>query len=217
MLRRLFVVAATGALLTLPAIASAQSCQTMTGNLVQNCSFEQGLPVINGADYPFASVSGWISTGNATTGTFERWTNGFDGFFAKDGNSHLELQVNSSTSIEQYLATSAGLSYILSFWAADRPGNGYSQIDVYVNNVFLTSTGQIYTPYQWQQTTAMFTATGASTLVEFRSMGNQVSYGDFIDNVSVQSTVPEPSTFAMLGVGLLGAGLVVRRRRRGSK
>lgn len=221
MLRRFVLSAAVGVLLAAPSVASAQPCALMAGNLVQNCSFELGI-VKNGADYPNAVVTGWTSLGNSSSGTFERWTNSFNGFAAQDGNSHLELQVNSPTAIEQVLGTTAGNSYTLNFWAAHRPrdNNGFSQIDVYINSVFFTSSGQISTPYQWNNFSQNFVASGANTTIEFRSMGNQNSYGDFLDNVSVvtdesitNNTVPEPSSFALLGAGVAFIGFMARRRR----
>jgi len=221
MLRRFVLSAAAGLLLAAPSISSAQSCQTMAGNLVRNCSFELGL-VRNGADYPNAVVTGWTPLGNVSSGTFERWTNAFNGFAAQDGNSHLELQVNSPPAIEQILGTTAGNSYTLNFWAAHRPrdNRGFSQIDVYINSVFFASSGRITTPYQWNNVSQTFAASGASTTIEFRSMGNQNSYGDFLDNVSVvtderimNNTVPEPSSFALLGTGVALVGFMAHRRR----
>ena len=153
MIRRLAAVAAAGFLLIDSSAASAQSCRTNPANLVMNCSFELG-NVIPGADYPNADVPGWTTTYAPQGGTFERWTNGFGGFFAQDGNSHIELQVNGPTWIQQLLGTTAGANYSLSFWGAHRPlfeEGGYSQLDVYLNGAFLTSTGQITDPYQWQQ------------------------------------------------------------------
>ena len=216
MFRRLVASAVAGLLLTSSSIVSAQSCRTMAGNIVLNCSFELGI-VKNGADYPNATVSNWTPLGNATSGTFERWTNSFNGFAAQDGNSLLELQVNSPTAIQQILGTSAGLQYTVNFWAANRPRdvNGYSQIDVYLNNVLFTSTGHITPTYQWSNFTQTFVASGPHTTIKFRSMGNQNSYGDFIDNVSVvgTSTVPEPSSLVLTGLGAGLAGFLFRRKR----
>ena len=51
-------------------------------------------------------------------------------------------------------------------------------------------------------------------------MGSQLSYGDFLDNVSVQGDVsatdivPEPSSVALIAAGLAMMGGAVRRRRR---
>ncbi|MEO7363777.1 MAG: PEP-CTERM sorting domain-containing protein [Gemmatimonadaceae bacterium] len=220
MLRRIAAVTALTLMLVAPAASSAQSCQTLAGNLVQNCSFELG-NVKNGADYPNAIVTGWTPLGGPQGGTFERWTNSFDGFGAKDGNSHIELQVNGPTIIQQIIATNVGQTYDFGFWAAHRPRDkgGFSRIDVFLNNSLLISTGQISLAYQWQGFNTSFLATGSETL-EFRSMGNQLSFGDFLDNVSVvgdrrvgSSIVPEPSSFAMMGIGVLLLGFAVRRKR----
>lgn len=219
MFRRIAATAAVAVIFAAPATSNAQSCQTLAGNLIQNCSFELGT-VINGADYPNAGVSNWTPLSGPQGGTFERWTNSFDGFAARDGNSHIELQVNGPTRISQGFATLAGQSYALGFSAAHRPRdwNGFSQIDVYLNNSLLMSTGQITTAYQWNDFSTSFIGTGNETL-EFRAMGNQLSYGDFLDNVSVVSNlsttavVPEPSTYALMGAGLAMVGFMARRKR----
>ncbi|MEP6780734.1 MAG: hypothetical protein ABJC26_12645, partial [Gemmatimonadaceae bacterium] len=184
MSRRFAAFAAVGFLMLDSSAASAQSCQTNAGNIVLNCSFELGT-VHEGADYPNADVSSWTNSYAPQGGTFERWTNGFDGFFAQDGNSHIELQVNGPTYVQQLLGTTAGTSYSLSFWGAHRPRDegGFSQIDVYVNGSYLTSTGQIFDAYQWHNYNSSFVGTGAD-VIEFRAMGNQLSYGDFLDNVT---------------------------------
>ena len=219
MFRRIAATAAVAVLCVAPATSQAQSCQTLAGNLILNCSFELG--VVNpGADYPNAIVSSWNTTFAPQGGTFERWTNSFDGFAARDGNSHLELQVNGPTNIAQSFLTTAGQSYSVGFASAHRPRdlNGFSQIDVYLNNSLLISTGQITSVYQWQDFSTSFIGSGNETL-EFRAMGNQLSYGDFLDNVSVVSNasttavVPEPSTFALMGAGFAMVGFIARRKR----
>ena len=220
MFRRLATFAAVVALFAAPTASSAQSCRSMAGNLILNCSFETGI-VRDGADYPNAIVTNWIPLSGPQGGTFERWTNSVEGFAAQDGNSHVELQVNGRTAIEQLFTTNVGQTYDLGFWAAHRPRDrdGYSQIDVYLNNSLLISTGQISAAYQWQGFNTSFIGTGSETL-EFRSMGNQLSYGDFLDNVSVvgdgpivTAVVPEPSTLAMIGAGFAMVGFVARRKR----
>lgn len=219
MLRRIAVAATLAVITAAPATSSAQSCQSVIGNLIQNCSFEQG--VINpGADYPWADVPGWQNVSAPQGGSFERWSYGFSGFNAQDGNSHLELQVNGPTIIQQQFATTAGQTYDLDFFAAHRPRDegGFSRIDVYLNNSLLISTGQIASAFQWMGFSTSFIGSGAETL-EFRSMGNQMSYGDFLDNVTVvkepgaTAVVPEPSTFALLGAGFALVGFAARRKR----
>jgi hypothetical protein len=189
--------------------ASAQSnpaCGSVVGNLVQNCSFETPtLPP--GAAYPSAPVDSWTSS----NGTFERWTSGFNGFAARDGISHVELNVNVPTTLSQYLATSIGQRYDLFFSAAHRSGGPatYSKIDVYVDNEFVTSTGELTANFQWVDVSASFVASSENALIEFRGQGTG-SFGNHLDNVSV-AAVPEPSMAALL---LIGGALAAGARRR---
>lgn len=47
--------------------------------------------------------------------------------------------------------------------------------------------------------------------------GTDFDYNDMVVKVEALSPVPEPSTYAMLGVGLLGVGLGLSRNRRGAR
>jgi len=199
---------------------SAQSCQTMAGNLVANCSFENGPPP-SGPNYQFvATLPDWSVSG----GQFERWSNGFNGFTSKDGVTHLELDSDlGNTSIWQFLNTTVGVRYDVSFWVAHRSLNGQvSQLDVLVggtapSNLWFTTpqlTDNSPTQYQWRNYTTSFTATQASTQLVFRGAGPSNTYGDHIDNISVVSTVPEPSTYALMAAGLLGLFGAARRRKK---
>jgi hypothetical protein len=199
------------ALLALSAtVVSAQgnpACRSVAGNLVQNCSFE--VPTIPpGATWPNAPMEAWTSS----DGLYERWVSGFSGFHSRDGISHAELNVNAPTTLSQYLATSVGQRYQLFFSASHRSGGSahFSQIDVFVDGVFVTSTGQLTNSLQWFDFTDSFVATSAHSRIEFRGQGSG-SYGNHLDNVTVAATVPEPSAAALL---LIGGVLVAGARRR---
>jgi hypothetical protein len=198
----------------LPASASAQSCESVAGNLVLNCSFENP-DIKNGASYPYAPLNDWTAN---PVGVVERWKNSFGGFTAKDGNAHVELKVNQGTTLSQYLNTAAGMQYDLAFSAGHRVNGGnYSQIDVYFDNTFILSTGQMTTGYVWNDFATVFTSAGDGGWLEFRSMGSHPTYGDHLDNVSVAAngqpaSVPEPASIALLAAGLAGLGVVGRRR-----
>ncbi|HCM73665.1 MAG TPA: PEP-CTERM sorting domain-containing protein, partial [Armatimonadetes bacterium] len=66
----------------------------------------------------------------------------------------------------------------------------------------------------WQGMTFQFTATGPSTTLAFRSLEPGTNFGPLIDNVNVVESVPEPSTVALVAIGLLAVGSQHRRVER---
>lgn len=218
---RTLLVLATVSAASVSSTLEAQSCSTMAGNLVANCSFENPGPT-TGPNYAFlTTLPNWSVTAGRK---FERWSNGFNGFTSKDGVAHLELDSDlGNTSIWQYLATTVGQQYTVTFSAAHRSLNGqYSQLEVLVgghnpsNSIFTTPQITDAAPgqYQWVTYQTSFIASSNSSKIIFRGIGPSNTYGDHIDNISVVSTVPEPSTYALMTAGLLGLGVAARRRRR---
>jgi hypothetical protein len=204
-------------IVTMLSLATARTadaqCQNVPGNVVLYCGFESG-PQASGAYYPNASVAGWTSS----DGTRERWVGGFGGFHAREGIGHVELNVNAPTSLWQYISTTAGATYDLSFSAAHRVNpnvrNSFSQIDVFIDNTFLFTTGPITQGFRWQDYATTFVASGASAKLEFRGTGNGASYGNHLDNVVASvSSVPEPTTYLLVGSALAAVALAARRRR----
>ena len=99
---------------------------------------------------------------------------------------------------------------------AHRNGGGgaqYNMLDLLINDVWFFQTAMLSTPYVWNVFSTKFIATGSQTKLGFRALGTQNTHGDHLDNILVVATVPEPSTYALFGAGLLALGVVARRRR----
>jgi PEP-CTERM motif/Protein of unknown function (DUF642) len=117
----------------------------------------------------------------------------------------------------------AGAKYVVSFdWAtaqyADRSGDTTEQLQVGFGGAPTQSTGIVTNPSEgataWQKESFTFTATGASQVLSFLSIGAPAGQPPvaLLDGVSL-TAVPEPATWGMMLVGFGGLGVVIRRRR----
>jgi choice-of-anchor C domain-containing protein len=204
-----------------------------TAGLITNGSFESPVVPVGGfTSYASGStlITGWTVVGAAggvavVNGTFAQECCTFP---AEDGAQWLDLtglNSNSVEGVEQTIATTAGTSYTVSFWI----GNTYdpngifgttSTVDVLMGglsgSLLGAFTNSSTTPgtLVWQQFTTSFTASGSSTTLDFLNADPANDNSNGLDNVSVVangSSVPEPGTLSLLGIGILGLGLLRRR------
>lgn len=137
-------------------------------------------------------------------------------FVALDGDTNVNGPL-----IQQINGLTIGRAYTLAFFYAasqiqSRTGATTEKLQVTLGTETHT-TPTLSIPTQgfssWVAQALTFTATGTSELLSFLSIGtpNGLPPIALLDGVSL-TEVPEPASFALLGAGLLGAGMVRRRK-----
>ena len=195
-------------------------------NLLTNGSFETG-PVpglFTNMAAGSTAISGWtVSTPGNVDYIGSIWV-------SADGVRSLDLEGSSGTcvtptncpgGIEQTFATTAGAQYTVTFDLAGNPAFGPTVKTAMVSaagqsqNFSFDITGKSFADMGWVLRSWTFTAAGSSTTLKFYTADSPATgWGPALDNVDVEltSAVPEPETFALLGVGLVSIGFIRRRK-----
>ncbi len=166
-------------------------------NLLTNGSFETG------------DFTGWTLAGNTGyTGVCD----GCEGYTAEDGVDFAYMgAVGSDALLSQSFSDVSGDSYDFSFWYNNDNGGTPEDFSAYWDGTQLLSIVDSPNTDGWVNYTFTETGTGTDT-VQFDAR-NDPSY-DALDNASVAgvSPIPEPSSFLLMGSGLLGLAGAVRRK-----
>lgn len=201
-------------LLLAVAVAASFGGAHAATNLVVDGSFEDQAQAA-GSWAVYSAINGW----STVSGSGIELRNDVVGT-AFDGVNFVELDSNNNSAMAQTLTTVAGSSYDLSFAYSARAGvsAGSNPIEVLWNGISLaavTANGSGLSGNDWHVFNYTVTGTGSDTLT-FRAIGVNDTLGGSIDAVTVTAAVPEPSTYAMmfLGLGLMGATLSRRRKAR---
>jgi PEP-CTERM motif len=192
------------------AILAATSAFAGT-NLIQNGDFSS--PSEGGSWGNVASgYDGW--TTNDPSNVLEIGASGIYGLPAANlGGQNLEVNANTFDTVSYTVSgLNVGATYDLSWDYGGRPGGGAQILDVSFGGVLLAKDTGSYG--SWMLNAFQVVATSSSETLTFASevTNGLPSYGNEITNVSLSA--PEPSTWAMMGLGFAGLGFAGLRTRR---
>ena len=208
-------------------IACSLSCltfiaatSTLAANLIQDGGFEQPVTstFVDVAAPNATTIPGW----NVTAGSVDVVNaagNGFDVGPAFEGAQYLDLNGTAAGTLSQVVPLLSGITYSLQFAYANNynpPSSLTANVTVTGVSSTLLSTSVTHGSsaagnLNWTVFSQSFTADGTSATLTFTSQ-NSGDGGVFLDAVSIMQ-VPEPSTWALIGAGVAGLGVVTLRHR----
>ena len=192
--------------------ASVSQVQAAPTNLIVNGNFDT--PNVFPGYAFFPSITGWTVNQDA----IEVDTTTILGLACVTaGCQNEEVDANTFDAIKQTVTGLVpGMSYTLSWLYGDRPGSGPQQLNVSFGGIAVTSDFGSGSGV-WSTNTFTVIATSTSedlvfAAVDTSGLGGAPSVGNAVTAVSL-TAAPEPASILLVGSGLLGMGMLRRKRR----
>jgi hypothetical protein len=169
-------------LLLLLAWVATAAVQAQASNLVSNGGFETG----DFTSWTLSGINAPASVDNGTYGLYSQispHSGNYDADFESDGGAGYQY-------LSQTLSTTAGASYLLSFWFDDAPLNFGDFLLTWNGDTLLDAdgVGPVFSATNWTEMQFVVTATGSSAILQF-GFGNMNSILA-LDDISVVPAQP---------------------------
>ena len=219
--KRLLAILGITAIVAVLGTSAAQAANLLTnGSFEDTTNFvDQGNDTMS-LDVGSTAMPGWTVSGSH----YLAWigpTNPFGLTASPNGGSYfLDLTGYIAgapySGVSQTIPTQAGATYLLTFDLGSSPQWGLQdgvEVSAGSATASFTTTNDGTQTNLWEPETLSFTGTGAMTTISL--IGNSGDNYIGLDNVSVvQTSVPEPATWAMMLIGFGGLGVAIRSARR---
>lgn len=150
---------------------------------------------------------------SVNSGTYAAWAVTCNPAFTPGATCSPSGDAADSLTLSQTVNLVAGTTYDIGYWTNSYPFGDSSAIDVNGTPISLTTVPSA-PGYQFEGGLFTAAATGPADVSFFLEYSGLADAGISFDDFQVANATPEPSLFVVLGVGLLGLGASLSRRRK---